>query len=192
MTAKKRTRDAGRPSGNDSTRADILRCARDAFASAGYTGASIRSIAANAGVDPSTVIHFFATKDGLFQAVIQDASQTSGPLLDALHRRASGSELVRTYLTIWDNAESGPAMQAIIRTSFGSERAMELFREIQTRSLLEAFEASTNDPLNAELAMMQLITLGIGRYLAQLPELRRQTVEAIAERVGPILDQYLS
>jgi len=134
---KRKIRIAGRPAGNGSTRADILESARRAFATGGYNGASVRAIAVDAGVDPSTVIHFFATKDGLFQAVIQDVAKASAPLLEALCSPVSGTELVKIYLTIWDDADSGPAMQAIIRTSFGSERAMELFREIQTRSFLD-------------------------------------------------------
>ncbi|MGE6786703.1 TetR/AcrR family transcriptional regulator [Ensifer adhaerens] len=190
--AKKQTRVAGRPAGSDSTRSAILKSARDAFATAGYSGASIRAIATEAGVDPSTVIHFFTTKDGLFQAVIQDVAQTSAPLLEALRNRASGTELVKTYLTIWDNAESGPAMQAIIRTSFSSTRAMELFRATQTRSFLEAVASVTKDPLSAELVMMQLIAIGMGRFIAALPELSSQPIDVLAERVGPLLDQYLA
>lgn len=189
--AKRKPRIAGRPTGSDSTRASILDCARHAFATGGYGGASIRAIAAEAGVDPSTVIHFFSTKDGLFQAVIQDVAKASTPVLEALKGRVSGTELIKTYLTIWDDADAGPAMQAIIRTSFGSARAMELFREIQTRSFLEALTKITRTPLDAELMVMQLIAIGIGRYIAKLPELAGQDIETISEKVGPKLDQYL-
>lgn len=142
-------------------------------------------------MDPSTLIHFFGTKDGLFQAVVKDVAQAIPPLLDAFRRQARGAELVRVYLEIWENEEAGAAMRAIVRTSIGSERAMALFRETITRSVLEAMATTTRSPLDAELAMMQLISLGLGRYIAQRPELAGQDVNTIAERVGPVLDGYL-
>lgn len=68
---------------------------------------------------------------------------------------------------------------------------MELFREVQTRSFLETFTKITRDPFDAELMMMQLIAVGIGRYIAKLPELAGQDLEAISDKIGPKLDQYI-
>lgn len=189
---KKEVRLAGRPAGNDSTRAAILQHARNAFAASGYNGTSIRAVAAVAGVDPSTVLHFFSTKEGLFQAVVKDVAEAMPPLLDALRGQVGGTELVRIYLDIWENEEAGAAMRAIVRTSIGSDTAMELFRETITRSVIDAAVGATASPLDAELVMMQLISLGLGRYIVQLPELAEGDINSIAARVGPILDSYLS
>jgi len=192
MRAKKEARLVGRPAGTDSTRAAILEHARNAFATTGYSGTSIRAVAADVGVDPSTAIHFFGTKEGLFQAVIKDVAQATPPLLDAFHRRACGTELVKIYLDIWENEEAGAAMRAIVRTAIGSDKAMTLLRGTMMRSVLDAAAAATGSPLDAELVAMQLISLGLGRYIAQLPELASQDINTIAERVGPTLDRYLS
>jgi AcrR family transcriptional regulator len=187
---KRASRAKGRPPGTDNSRAVILEKAREAFGTAGYGGTSIRAVAANAGVDPSTVIHFFGTKDGLFQAVIKDVAPATEPLLDALRRKVSGAELVTTYLGIWDQGDTGSAMRAIVRTSFGSDRAMGLLRGTMMRSVLEA--AAAPSALGAELALMHLIAIGLGRYIVQLPELAGRDIADIAERVGPALDRYLS
>ena len=59
----KKRGDRRRPIGSESTRTDILRAALEAFGNGGFDGSSLRSVAVNAKVDPSTVIHFFDTKD---------------------------------------------------------------------------------------------------------------------------------
>ena len=64
-------RRTGRRPGNPDTREAILAAAREAFAERGYDGASIRAIAAGAGVDPALVHHYFGTKEQLFLAAMQ-------------------------------------------------------------------------------------------------------------------------
>lgn len=60
----------GRRSGKPDTRTQILDAARSAFAESGYETASIRHIAAKAGVDASLVYHYFTNKEELFAASI--------------------------------------------------------------------------------------------------------------------------
>ena len=56
-----------RPAGED-TRGTILAAARDEFAERGYDGASVRSVARRADVDPALVRHYFRDKSELFAA----------------------------------------------------------------------------------------------------------------------------
>ena len=58
----------GRRPGTPDTRDAILAIARRRFAIRGYDAASLRDIAAEAKVDPALIIHYFATKQGLFGA----------------------------------------------------------------------------------------------------------------------------
>ncbi|HVY04134.1 MAG TPA: TetR family transcriptional regulator [Caulobacterales bacterium] len=55
------------------TQRAILAAARAHFARAGYEGALLRDIAADAGVDAALINRYFGGKDGLFEAVIEDA-----------------------------------------------------------------------------------------------------------------------
>lgn len=185
----RKPRSAGRPPGTDSTRGDILRSAREAFGAAGYDGTSLRAVALRAGVDPSTVIHFFATKEGLFEAVVQEVAPAVEQLVQALERRATGVELVRIYLYIWDDERSSDPMRAVIRTSLTSSTAVRLLRDLLTRKILAA--ASHADPLGAELAIAQLIGIGLTRHVARLPGLAAADIETLAKRIGPILDHHL-
>ena len=50
----------------------ILRAAEKVFADAGYKGASISMIAAEAGVPKSNVVYYFGSKDKLYSRVIED------------------------------------------------------------------------------------------------------------------------
>ncbi|MBN1630836.1 MAG: helix-turn-helix transcriptional regulator, partial [Thermoleophilia bacterium] len=60
----------GRRPGRTRTRAQILESARQQFADFGYEQTTIRGVAEQAGVDPALVMHYFGSKEGLFQAAI--------------------------------------------------------------------------------------------------------------------------
>ena len=61
----------GRRPGDSGTREAILEAARRQFAERGYDRASLRAIAAEAGVDPGLVTHFHGSKQALFVAVVE-------------------------------------------------------------------------------------------------------------------------
>ena len=74
---------SGRRPGNQDTRSSILDAARQIFAEKGFDKASIRAIAADAGVDAALVHHYFGTKTQLFAAAIHipiDPMDVIGPL----------------------------------------------------------------------------------------------------------------
>jgi AcrR family transcriptional regulator len=72
----------GRPrDGNpEETRKEILRAAGEAFAASGFVGATTRAVAARAGVNVATLHYHYGSKEGLYRAVLRDASR--GPLPD--------------------------------------------------------------------------------------------------------------
>src|SRR3954468_7649115 len=55
------------------TRERILRAAVDEFAAHGYGGARIARIAAAAGANKERLYHYFRSKEGLFEAAVDDA-----------------------------------------------------------------------------------------------------------------------
>ena len=68
----------GRPKGGDSaqTKKKILDAARLEFATNGYDGASIMAIAANVGIAPSAVYHYFQSKEKLYTDVFEQTSNS--------------------------------------------------------------------------------------------------------------------
>ena len=64
-------RRRGPRGGSSDTRAGIRLAARAEFAERGYAGATIRSIAARAEVDPALIHHYFGTKRELYLEVVR-------------------------------------------------------------------------------------------------------------------------
>ena len=64
-------RGRGRPAGRTETRADILAAARRRFLADGYDRVTMRSVAAEAGVDAALISYHFGSKRGLFGASMQ-------------------------------------------------------------------------------------------------------------------------
>jgi len=59
------------PSGSGKTHGDILRSAKREFLAHGFAGASLRTIAAEAGVTTGAFYRHFADKDALFRALVE-------------------------------------------------------------------------------------------------------------------------
>ena len=59
----------------------ILLCAKEEFLGKGYTDASIRTIAQNAGVSTSTIYTRYSDKEGLFRFLVEPAANGLKELL---------------------------------------------------------------------------------------------------------------
>lgn len=85
------------------TRQEILRAAARRFALAGYASATLKEIAADAGVTAALVVRYFGSKHDLFRAIMHESSTDrvdellTGPL-DTLGRRLADS-MVASWLT---------------------------------------------------------------------------------------------
>src|SRR5439155_21153922 len=109
-------------------------------AARGYDAASLRSIAADAGVDPGMVRHFFGSKAGLFTAVMQlpiDVEQVVPALLaDGLD--GIGERAVRFFLSVFESPADRSPFITLIRSAVSHEESARLFREFITEQLLGA------------------------------------------------------
>src|SRR3954468_13618000 len=94
---------AGRRPGQTETREKILDAARHRFAELGYDGATIRGIAADAGVNAALLHHFFGSKQELFAATMNLPGNPAElvPSILAGPRSGIGERLVRAFLAVW-------------------------------------------------------------------------------------------
>jgi AcrR family transcriptional regulator len=186
----------GRRPGAGGTREEILAAARSHFANVGYEGGTVRGIAAEAGVDPSLVLHYFSSKEGVFRAAVQFPVDPAeflpgllAPGLDGL-----GERLVHFFLDTWDSPAGHPLL-ALIRSVVANESAAALLREFVTREILGrlARELNVDQPqLRASLAASTLIGVAMLRYVIKLEPLASARSEDIAGWLGPAVQRYLT
>lgn len=186
-----------RPSGGDA-RADILGAARELFASDGYEKASMRAIARRARVDPSLIVHYFTSKEGLLRealALPMNPAQILSEGLDGVPDDQVGVELVRLIVGVWEQPAVQPRLQSMLRTAISHDLAMTLLRQMLQRTVIAAVSRLVEDDSaqqRAELIGSQMAGLALTRYLIRLPTLAAMSVDEVAEAVGPSVQHYLT
>lgn len=198
MTAEEagaRTGRSGRRPGQSGAREAILDAARTRFAENGFDKTPIRAIAADAGVDPALVHHYFGTKRQLFAAVVQlpidpevVLEVLGGTPLDQL-----GATMVRTLVTLWDS-QLGAAAVAVLRTMVaGTDPG--LARTFFVEVALERVRARLpGDDGAARVALVasQMLGVLVARKIVALEPLASMSVDEVVAAVGPTLQRYLT
>ncbi|OBK86594.1 TetR/AcrR family transcriptional regulator [Mycobacterium sp. 1165178.9] len=191
-------RRAGRWRTGQLNRQRIIDAARERFMRDGYERATVRAIAADAGVDVAMVYYFFGNKDGLFTA-----STLTGPehplhqlatLLDEGTQRI-GERLARRFLehweegavfepflTLWRSAAIHPEARKVLHDSLAGPIATRVAGEFGV----------TDAQLRVELVASHLAGLAFARYQLKIEPLASTTVEDLVGWLGPTLQRYLT
>src|SRR6056297_746569 len=191
------TRRTGRRPGASGTREAILDAARRRFADAGYRGATIRAIAADAEVDPALVHHYFGTKQELFAAVVEFPVSPSVVVerLEQVSRDEAGAQVMRTYLSVWDLPQYQDRMRILLHGAMADERSAQAMREFVVDVLLEPVvrQLGLSDPrLRALLVATQVIGLSFLRYLVPTEPLASMSSDDVVAAYGPTIQRYLT
>ncbi|OHT88203.1 TetR/AcrR family transcriptional regulator [Mycobacteroides saopaulense] len=191
------TKRPGRRPGASSTRDDILVSARKLFSANGIDKTSIRSIAADAGVDSALIHHYFGTKLDLFREVVQlpvDPSVVLEPLRD-IPVEELGVAIPRLIVPFWDS-EFGASVLALFRSALsGADDGLVrvFFREVLVNIIAERVDnPAGSGVLRAEFAITQMAGILVGRYIMEVEPLASLTAEEIALTVGPNIQRYLT
>jgi AcrR family transcriptional regulator len=192
-----RTPRTGRRGGDSRSREAILDAARRLFAQRGYDGASMRAIAAEAGVDVALVAHFFGSKAQLLTASVQWPFDPAAEIerVVAAGREHAGEALARLFVATWDELGAGNPIITLLRSATTEPAAAALTREFLGALLLEPLLRrldSDRPALRADLVACQLIGLGIGRYILRLEPLAGLPAGDLVASVAPVLQRYLT
>jgi AcrR family transcriptional regulator len=193
----RRSNRTGRRPGDSGTRNDILVAARKLFAEHGYAGATIRAIAGEAGVDGALIHHFFASKEGVFAAAIEDTFATAEFLPPVLGGgvEGMGERLVRVFLHKWEEPTTGQQLLAVMRSAVSNEEAAELLRNFLRQELLgrimDSIEADDAE-MRATLIGAQLIGVAFLRYVLAYAPIAHAPVESVVEALSPTIQRYLT
>ncbi|MEV5833107.1 TetR family transcriptional regulator [Nocardia sp. NPDC052112] len=178
---------------SDATRAAILAAARARFAAEGFRKATIRAIAADAAIDPSMVMRYFGSKDGLFAAAVD--VRLDLPDLAAADPDAIGELLVRRFLAVWEDQPDNKVLVILLRSSITDEAVSMRFRQIFAEQVLPAV-LRFGDPADAQrrggLIVTQLLGLALCRYVLDLPPVVALTRAQIIADIAPTLQRYLT
>jgi AcrR family transcriptional regulator len=186
----------GRRPGISGSKQAIIDAARAKFAERGYEGATIRSIAHEAGVDAALIHHFFATKEGVFTAAMENAFQPDDLLPGVLEPGIDGlgERLVRMFLDLWDQAPARETLQAIIRSAVSHPDAARLLRELISTQLVGRVtrHIGRSEPdLRAALIGSQLVGFALMRYIVGVEPLASLGKEQVVQIVAPTIQRYL-
>jgi len=188
---------SGRRPGESGTQQAILDAARAQFAQRGYDRATVRAIAAAAGVDPALVHHFYGTKQALFVATMA-LPFDPGELLPALLApglEGLGERLVGTVLDVWEDEGNRVALLGMVRSATSNEHAATMIREFLTASALQRVAAllpGHDAALRVELAVSHVVGLALARYVLGLEPLASAPRDELVAMVAPVVQRYLA
>ena len=185
------TKEAPTPRRSDATKAAILAAAREQFAASGYQAATIRSIAAAAGIDPAMVMRYFGNKEGLFAQAAEFDLQL--PDLSGLPKRNVGVALVRHFLQRWEGDET---LMALLRAAVTNDAAAARLQAIfatQMAPLVARLRGGARAAAapRAGLIATQILGLALCRYILRLPPVVGLRPAEIERRVGATVQSYL-
>lgn len=193
MTAKR----PGRRPGASNTREDILASARKLFSVNGIDKTSMRSIAADAGVDPALIHHYFGTKVDLFRQAIKLPGDPE-LLLEPLRQTKVediGHMLPKLLVTVWDS-ELGVGMLATVRSQLsGADTGLirAFFRDIVLKALGDRVDNPVGSGvMRAGFAATQMLGIVMARYIIKLEPIASLSADEIADMVGPNIQRYLT
>lgn len=195
MSSAKNRPAVGRRPGANKTRDAILRAAERCFAAHGYEGASLRSIASEAGVDPALIAHFFGSKAGLFLAVVRwplEPSEVTAAVL-AGNRDSVGRRLASMFIEHWGAVERRSPIIALVVAATADPAAALLLRTfLLERLLLPVLDALEVDQrtLRAGLISAQLTGLGLSRYVLGVVGPEQVSDEEVIDALAPTLQRY--
>ena len=186
----------GRRRGATSTRERVLMAALTRFANDGFTATTIRTIATDAGVDPSQVMQFFGSKDDLFSTAMRIPATALARFDTAFlaPKEHLGEYVVRAYLEAWDEAaaESEPLM-AMLRGAVVNENASNQLRDFIQSRLTHGMKGRGDDAiLRAGLAASMLVGVVLSRRIIGVPALLAAETDTLVTTLGPSIQILLA
>ncbi|OBI78898.1 TetR family transcriptional regulator [Mycolicibacterium fortuitum] len=176
----------------------IIDAAREHFMRDGYEKATVRSIAADAGVDVAMVYYHFGNKEGLFTASVLDTPQ------HPLHQLANlleegpgeiGARLVRDVVQRWDAGASFDLLLTVFRSADIHPLARKLLHDTLAgpvaQQIAEQFGVD-NAELRVELVTVHLVGLAFARYQLRIEPMASASIDDLAAWIGPTVQRYLT
>lgn len=176
----------------------IVDAAREHFMRDGYERATVRGIAADAGVDVAMVYYHFGNKEGLFNAAVLDTPQHPLHQLALLLDEGGhdiGVRLVRDVIARWDQGASFDPLLTVFRSAAVQPLARKLLHDSLAGPVAAriATEFGVDDAeLRVELVTVHLVGLAFARYQLKIEPMASASVDDLVAWIGPTVQRYLT
>lgn len=174
---------------SEDTKAAILAAARERFGAAGFQAATIRAIAADAGIDPSMVMRYFGSKDKLFAAAAE--FDLRFPDLTEVDRTAVGRSLISHFLQRWEGDEALVILMRSSATNADAAQRMQHIFTTQLQPLVATLVPAAEARWRSGLIATQILGVAWCRFVLQLPPVVKMSRVEIVDWVGPTIQRYL-
>lgn len=192
-------RKRGRPKGSTtgSTKSKILKAAAKEFARAGFEGASLRSVARRASVDPALVHHYFKNKSELFIQTMRIpvnpgdiiGQAVTAPLDDL------GYALTSALVSTWQKPTFRAPAIAMVRGLISSNNATKILKPFIQKEIFSRIGSRLPEETAQEriaLVASQFIGLIIARHVVALEPLASMDDDQLIELIAPTIQRYLT
>lgn len=171
------------------TRAAILDAGRRQFAREGFDRVTVRSVAAEAGVDPALVMRYFTNKAGLFTEAA--AVELVLPDLSGRGPDEIADALVDRFFALF---EDSPTLLVLLRAAATSAEAAErLLAVILDQAGPALAKAAVDRPAErSALVGSQILGVAFVRLVLGAPALAAMSRVELRAWVGPTLARYLT
>ena len=166
--------------------------ARRRFLADGYAAVSMRSVAAEAGVDPALISYHFGSKKGLFGAalelVINPAVVATAAIDSPLETLVE--HLLHALLGAWDDPRSGPQLLGLIRGVVADDDTSRVFREVLENEIVGHLAerlGGRHARRRAAVVAVHLSGLIFLRYVLRLEPLASMTTDEVVALLGPTM-----
>jgi len=170
------------------TEANILDAARELFAELGFERATIRAVAARAGIDPALVMQYYGSKAQLFAAAAR-RTRSHQSVVQAGREQLPAASLADLFDSMESEADR-EAFSALLRNCLTHPEAGRIMRDevMCERSRAVAATIGGEDAeLRAGLMAACMIGLSVARYALEIPSVAGASREDVERLLEPAL-----
>jgi len=163
----------------------------------GYDRTTLRSIAAEAGVDQKLVAYFYGSKHSLFVAASELPFKGGAAIEETLSGppESMGLRLARLVLHMLDDPDVGGRLVGLVRAAASEPQAADMVRELLTREIWAPAAARLRlkrPELVVNLIATQILGLVMARYVVRTEPLASLPTGPAADAFAPALQLLLS
>ena len=170
----------------------ILEAARSSFGERGYARATVRDIAARAGVTHGLVLRQFGTKENLFLAAVPGRRELEQAVPG--DREFLPERVAQAYVTRMEADAVGDPLVVLLRSVASDQQAAATLLAAMSENSIQVYqEVLEGDDVPVRVAMLgaHLIGVTFNRYIARSGPLAELTAPELTEQLARVLRHIL-